>query len=122
MIFEYDHNDHYEQVKSWYLSHGLVPLRKFPNEGFFVNDVMCAWIIRTDWKFLLLDPLISNPNKKKDVRMETFKKVFDRISLIAFKEGYNSIHAFSNVDAVLELADKFDFKDTGKFNYLTYRL
>lgn len=122
MIRQIDWALDFDPIKYWYECHGQKMPKFFPVEGLIVPDVAAVWIIRTDYRMMFIDPLISNPNRPRSDRDTEFAKLLKRVKKMADEEGYKQLVGLTKKQSVLNRGLDNGFKLVDEYNYLVYNL
>lgn len=121
----YIHEDHYNELCSWYWKRDLPCPRKemIPPTGIVVENVAAAFLIGSEGSMCFIEGVITNPAMSTRIRNEALKTCIKRVMEIAKARGYEQIVGMTKVQRIVdEYAKHFNFKVMGEYTMVVKQL
>lgn len=114
----------FEALEFWFqLRHMPQPDRRsLPKTGWFVERVGAGFLYRTDSNVGMLDVFITNPRAMPQERREALKEISQKLIETAHRLGIKLLKCDTQVKSIMDLAEEFQFRKTGKFESFTKEL
>ena len=104
-------DEDWQEVLSWYISRKMsLDKNGLSQTGFIVPGIACGWLMKTDAKVCIIEPLIANSNTDAAQRDEALDTIVEELLKEATLSGHTLIYGFSNVPSILNRASKWGFK------------
>lgn len=114
----------FEAIEFWFQQrHMNVPRRtSLPKTGWLVERVAAGFMYRTDSNVGILDVFITNPRAMPQERRAALKEISEKLIETAQRLGIKLLKCDTQVKSIMDLAEEFQFRKTGKFESFTKEL
>lgn len=119
MVREYDDDEHYEMIKSWWDARKSPHISQdmLPAYGLVVEGVACGFLITTDCNLGILEYYTSNPDAPKDVRGEALDQITNGLIEYGISVcGITNFKADTDAQPIRERAAKLGFGYVGELS------
>ena len=114
----------YVQVERWGYNRDVKapPLALLPSTGFIVDDVACGFVYLTNSAIGILEGFIANPDADKNDRSEALDSITLKLMELAEINGCKVLKCETKLDAIVNRAKDFGFKELVGFKTLIKEL
>lgn len=124
MVRLYSHDSDYPEVKTWYQKQEFpeLPEGLLSPVGFIVPGFCAGWVMRTDAKVAILEPLIGNPDSDKEERSKAIDSLIE--TMLAYSKlvaGADYAFVVSKHEKLAERGKKHGFFELSRNQKLFLR-
>jgi hypothetical protein len=124
-VERYEAGRHYEALSKWLHFYDLAPIDPafLPPTGFVVEGIAMGFLVRTDTKLALLEPLVNNGYAPVAEREAATDLVVLAILDEARAQGFRVVEGNTNLQAVVSRALRLGFTlDENRYSVVTFEL
>ena len=122
-LIPYVHALHFDELLSWFVARDA-PLEpeSLPKVGFIIPGKAAGFLYQTDSNIAWIENLVASPTLNREERSESIDLIVLAVAEEARRLGFKVLVGFTELDVVMERAQRLGFEYQGKFHLISLPL